>query len=54
MVLGFSSHKLDILNTEWINTAIKLMDNTLKTCPLITSHEMGNLRIIVDFVTSLM
>jgi len=53
MLLGFSSYKLDILNTKWISAAVKRRDNTLKTSPLITSHEMDNLRLNQDFSTIL-
>jgi len=53
-LLGFSSYRLDISNTEWISTAAKRRDNILITCPLITSHEMNNLRLNQDFSISLM
>jgi hypothetical protein len=53
-LLGISSYRLDILNTEYINTAVKRRDNILITSPLITSHEMDNLRLNQDFSISLM
>ena len=53
-LLGFSSYRTDILNTEWISTAVKRKDNILITSSLITSHEMDNLRFNQDFSISLM
>jgi len=53
-LLGFSSYRLDILHTEWISTAVKRRDNILITSPLITSHEVDNLRLNQDFSISLM
>jgi hypothetical protein len=53
-LLGVSSYRLDILNTEWISTAVKRKDNILITSPLITSHEMDNLRFNQDCSISLM
>jgi hypothetical protein len=52
--LGFSSYRLDIMYTEWISTAVKRRDNILITSPLITSHEMDNVRLNKDFIISLM
>jgi hypothetical protein len=54
MLLGFSLYWPDVLNTEWISSAVKRMDNVLKTSPLITGHEMDNLRLNQDFSISLM
>jgi hypothetical protein len=53
-LLGFSSYRLDILNTEWISTAVNRRDNILITSPLVTIHEMDNLRLNQDFSISLM